>query len=396
MPTVCRATWRPPAKAGSRLRCTRHSRVRPSVAGPADVPAKKNVVVIYFIHGPDRLLARQAALDIANDVDPDGHNTSWLDGRETSLAKLSAATGAVSFFGTPRVVVVSDFLPRSNIDADSETEGSDGASPAVAGLREALASVPDSNCLILLEPALSAPPAALKSIGLAIEVISGAPPRGRALVEWIQDRALKLGSKISPRSAQYLAAALYPQTWDRKPNNPRYDDPPDMMQLASEVEKLATAAYPGAIEEEHIRTLTPSRPDQRLFRFIDAAVGRNLRAALVEWQRLEAGGEEPAQLMAQALGQVELTTLTAVAGTRSADQVARDLGCVQPSRVSAVMASSRGQHPQGGLSVGDAIAADRKLKSGRSRQPIDALYDLMLSESRTVSADHPPGRGPED
>ena len=99
-------------------------------------PQRSVMLVIYFIHGPDRLLARQAALDIANDVDPDGHNTSWLDGRETSLAKVSAPSAAVSFFGTPRVVVVSDFLPRSNRDADSDAEGSEGASPAVAGLRD--------------------------------------------------------------------------------------------------------------------------------------------------------------------------------------------------------------------------------------------------------------------
>ena len=169
-----------------------------------------------------------------------------------------------------------------------------------------------------------------------------------------------------------------------------------MMLLASEVEKLAMAAYPGMIEDEHIRTLTPSRPDQRLFRFVDAAVGRNLRSALVELERLEAGGEEPAQLLAQALGQVELTTLTARAGTRSADQVARDLGNIQPSRVSAVMASSRGRNPQTSLSVDDAIAADRKLKSGRSRHPIDALYDLTVSEPNAVSNDRPQSRRPED
>ncbi len=348
--------------------------------------------MIYFIHGPDRLLARQAALDVANNVDPDGHSTSWLDGRETSPAKVSAAVGAVSFFGTPRVVVVSDFLPRSNRDADSDAEGSEGASPAITGLREVLAAVPDANCLILLEASLLAPPAALKSSGIAIEVISGSPPRGRALVDWIQDFAVKVGSKISPRSAQYLAMVLYPQTWDRKPSNPRYDVPPDMALLASEVEKLATASYPDSIADEHIRSLTPSGPDQRLFRFMDAAVGRNLPAALGELQRLEAGGDEPAQLVAQVLGQVELTTLTALAGSRGADQVSRDLGNIQPSRVSAVMASSRGRKPQTSLTVDDAIAADRKLKTGRSRQPIDALYDLILSESHVESDDHPRSR----
>jgi DNA polymerase III delta subunit len=352
--------------------------------------------VIYFIHGPDRLLARQATLNIANDLDPDGHNTSWLDGRETSLAKVTAAIGAVSFFGTPRVVVVSDFLPRSHRDADSDADGSEGASPAVAVLREALASVPDSNCLILLEPGLLAPPAALKSSVTTIKVISGAPPRGKALLDWIQDCAVKAGSKISPRSAQFLAASLYPQTWDRKPSNPRYDVPPDMMLLTSEVEKLATAAYPGTIEDDHIRTLTPSRPDQRLFRFVDAAVNRNLHSALVELERLEAGGEEPAQLLAQSLGQVELTTLTAHAGTRSADQLARDLGNIQPSRASAVMASSRGRNPRTSLSVDDAVAVDRKLKSGRSRHPIDALYDLIVSESNADSDARPQSRRPDD
>jgi DNA polymerase-3 subunit delta len=344
--------------------------------------------VIYFIHGPDRLLARQAALDIAKNLDPDGQNTSWLDGREASLAKVLAAVGAVSFFGTPRVVIVSEFLPRSHREADNDAEVAEGTPAAVAGLREALASVPESNCLILLEPALSALPAALKGNGPAISVISGAPPRGRELVDWIQDRATKLGSRISPRSAQFLATHLFPQTWDRKPNNPRYDDPPDMALLASEIDKLATAAYPETIEEEHIRTLTASRPDQRLFRFIDAAVGRNLQSALKELQRLEVGGEEPAQLVAQLLGQIELTTLTTNAGSRGADEVARDLGNIQASRVSAVMAGSRSRNPQSSLSAGDAIAADRKLKSGRSRHPIDALYDVMLSEPNGATDDH--------
>lgn len=359
-------------------------------------PQKSVLAVIYFVHGPDRLLARQATLDIAAAVDPDGHNTSWLDGRETSLSKLSAAVGAVSFFGTPRVVIVSEFLPRSNRETESDAEGADGATPALAGLREALASVPESNCLILLEPALLVLPAALKSSGVSIEVVSGAPPRGRELLDWIQGRAARVGSKISPRSAQFLATLLYPQTWERRPNNPRYDDPPDMMLLASEIDKLATAAHPGSIEEEHIRALTPSRPDQRLFRFIDAAVGRNLPSALVELQRLEAGGEEPAQLVAQALGQVELTTLTGLAGARSADEVARDLGSIQPSRVSAVMASSKRSDARGRLSAGDALAADRKLKTGRSRHPIDAIYDLLLSEAVEVSDYHERSRGAID
>src|SRR5687768_7574130 len=74
--------------------------------------------VIYLIHGPDRLLARESAVAIAARVDPDGSNTTWLDGRETPLDRVITAIGSASFFGMPRVVVVSDLLSRSPRETD--------------------------------------------------------------------------------------------------------------------------------------------------------------------------------------------------------------------------------------------------------------------------------------
>jgi DNA polymerase III delta subunit len=278
-------------------------------------------------------------------------------------------------------------LPRSSKESDAGAEGSEQPTSGTLGLRELLAAVPESNCLVLLEPSLLAPPPALKSSGAAVTVISGAPPRGKELLAWIHERAVQAESAISSRAAQYFITQLYPQSWDRKPNNPRYDDPPDMALIATEIEKLATAAHPGSIEEDHIRALTPSRPDQRIFLFIDAAVGGNVRTALTEFQRLESGGEEPAQLVAQTLGQVELATLVARAGPRRADEVAQDVGSIQPSRVAAVMSSSRGRGAQFTLSAADAVGIDRRLKSGRSRHPVDAIYDLMLTETKSVSDD---------
>ena len=68
--------------------------------------------MIYFIHGPDRLLAREAVQAITDRLDPSGSNTSWLDGRQIELADVAAAIGAASFFAAPRVVVVTDLLFR--------------------------------------------------------------------------------------------------------------------------------------------------------------------------------------------------------------------------------------------------------------------------------------------
>ena len=71
----------------------------------------------------------------------------------------------------------------------------------------------------------------------------------------------------------------------------------------------------------------------------------DLRSGLNELERLVAGGEEPAMLLAQLLGQMELATVAAAAGGKNSDAVARDLGAVAPGRLSSVMNATRQQAP---------------------------------------------------
>lgn len=339
--------------------------------------------MIYFVHGPDRYLARAAAREIAVGVDPDGANTTWLDGRETPLDRIIAAIGAASLFGNTRVVVVSDLLARAGRDAGaSEAEADDRPArnnPALASLAGA---APDSHCLILLEPSLGGPPAALKSAAPAATIVAGEPPRGPALLAWIEEAARLAGSRIDRRAARDLAESLYPQTWNSKPNNPRYDRPPDMALLTQEIEKLALAAHPDPIESSHVATLITSGPDQRLFRYVDAALAGELRVATAELDRLVAAGEEPAMILAQTLGQIELAAVARAAGGRNPASVARDLGTVSASRMSAVTGASRRQLVGHANPVEVAVQIDRRLKTGRIRLPEDALLELMamLSE----------------
>ncbi len=82
-------------------------------------------------------------------------------------------------------------------------------------------------------------------------------------------------------------------------------------------------------------------------------------------------------LLAQLLGQIELTTIAAAAGSKNADAVARDLGTVAPGRLSAIMSATR-RAPQASHLVTTASLADRSLKTGRKRNPEDALRDLVL------------------
>ena len=345
--------------------------------------------MIYFVHGPDRLLSREAALAVAGKLDPDGSNSSWLDGREVSFADVASAVGAASFFSSPRIVVVADLLARAGRDSDStQSTGGDEERPGRgrAEIESLVSAVPESHHLILLEPSLSSVPAAFKNAAPGATVIAGEPPRGSALVAWIEAAATRAKCRIDGRAAQRLAETLFPQSWDRKPSNPRYDRPPDLALLTAEIGKLALAAYPGPITVDDIAAMTPGAPDPRVFQFLDAALAGDLRQAVDKLERLVAGGEEPAMLLAQLLGQIELTAVTAAAGGKNAEAVARDLGTVAPGRLSAVMAATRRRATQGAHFAATGALVDRNLKTGRVRNPEDALRDLVLALAAPASA----------
>ena len=193
------------------------------------------------------MLARDHARKVAHEADPSADNTSWLDGKETSLPQLIGAIGTVSFFGGGRVVVVSDFLAK-NADGDRSAK-------AAAMYSSLVEAVPDGSTLILLEPSLTTPPAALKAAAPQLRVLAGAPPRGPKLLEWIAATAQEAGSQIDRRAAQALADALFPGTWQSEPRNPRYDRPPDLGFLRTTIETLALAAYPDPITTREVSDL---------------------------------------------------------------------------------------------------------------------------------------------
>jgi hypothetical protein len=84
-------------------------------------------------------------------------------------------------------------------------------------------------------------------------------------------------------------------------------------------------------------------------------------------------------LLAQLLGQVELATVAAEAGGLDAAAVARGLGTVTPARISAVMASEHRRRPRPESSAVIGVLTDRRLKTGRTRRPEEALQELLLS-----------------
>ena len=326
--------------------------------------------------GPDPAIAREAAIAAARRADPGGDNTTWHDA-DASVSQLAASAGSVGFFG-PRVMIVTDLLARAAKGAGEGDAPSSARSKPALDLAPLLGGVPAQNLLVLLDPALASVPAAIrKLLPNDAEVLSAEPLRGRALLAWMSSVAAESGGSLDEPVARLVAESLYPQHWQAKPANPRYDRPPDMARLHHEVEKLALAASPGPVEARHVLALTAGHEQENLFGFIDAAIAGDLGRATKELDRLVASGEDPGMLVAQLLQQAELAAVGGEAGRHDPVAVGRDLGLPNPQRMGGVMRSIRGAgtHPRDLLAA--ATETDRMLKQGRLRQPEDGLAHLL-------------------
>ena len=332
--------------------------------------------MIAVFAGLDGAASRTAAFALAREHDPTGQSTSRLDGRTASISEIVSQAAAAGFFGPSRVVIVTDLLSRAKrggkrADVESGDDGAVDIGPVVSGTRE-------QNVLILLETATATLPATVsKALPSTATVTISDPPRGQALVAWIQRRVELEGGTIAAADARLLAARLYPQTWSSAPNNPRYDRPPDTELLANEIAKLVSAAWPEAVSGAVISEMAINGDFDQIFRFGDAASQGNLGAALPELTRLLDAGEEPARLSAQLAQQAELGVVIGAAGSRPAAAIARDLSLGSPGRVNALQNTMRRSQRSPEQLHGAALEADRATKRGRLRTPTDALYSSL-------------------
>jgi DNA polymerase III delta subunit len=173
---------------------------------------------------------------------------------------------------------------------------------------------------------------------------------------------------------------MYPQSWAQEPRNPAYDRPPDMELLANEIAKLALAAHPNAISRQLIHDMVARESDDKLFTFLDAASAGNVGVAVVELDKLLDAGEDPGKLLAQLSQNVELGAVMSAGGRRNPADVGKDIGLANANRMTSIQRGLQGQSMSTSLRrVPLAADADRKMKTGALREPLDALYDLMLT-----------------
>ncbi len=328
--------------------------------------------MIAVILGPDSSMVRSEVRRRVLDADPTGQSTSTIDGKTSGLHDVQMAVASIGFFGAGRVIVVEDLIARLG-----KQGARDGA--AVPDWHALFGAVPEATTLVLADPSLgSLPTAVKKALPAHAPLIICDPPRGRDLLHWIQTKARDEGSSMDEATARMLAETLYPQSWSNKSSNPAFDRPPDLELLGNEVAKLAVSAAPHPVTRTHIETMTMQGDLDQIFAFIDAASSGRLDLAITELDRLLAAGEDPYKLLAQLSQTVELSVVMGAASGRQPADVGKSLKLPNANRMAAIARGLRNQPVHLAPRAATALkSADKRMKTGELRDPVDALYEAI-------------------
>lgn len=202
-------------------------------------------------------------------------NCAELSGRFTPQ-ELEDICRAAPFFLPRRLVVAYGLLARLQARRDRPQ-----GPPDLEAFRAALAAVPESTTLVLVEERYDARHPLLKGLEDRVEVKGFEPLRGERLQRWIRQRVEGAGGKISDVAVTLLAGAVGDNLWS----------------LATEIEKLLLFAGGRPINEGDVRQVTGAQREVSLYRLGDALLqGKAHQAGRYFHQLLSQGVGPPAIL----------------------------------------------------------------------------------------------------
>lgn len=344
------------------------------IAGSA-THTREILFVLFVILGSDRALAKRALDRQLSALDPGGIDTDRIEAADRSYDAMLAAVTAVPFLGSQRVIVIQGLLGQT-----ASKGGKGGKANAGFDLGRLVGSIPETTHLILFDPELSELSAtAKKQLPANTTVVVNVAPRGNALVELAQDAASRQYSSLDKATARALLDRLFPAYWPQAPANRAFDKPPSVERLESEIAKLALASYPGPITSEIIDEMIPQRSEERIFPLLDAVIGGDQRGAIAEVENACRAGEDASRSLAQLYQQVELAVVVTATG-RPADpfQAGRALGLANAGRMQPVERAVQRARVAPIRQLRLALESDRKLKTGRIRNPDEGLLDLVV------------------
>jgi DNA polymerase-3 subunit delta len=268
----------------------------------------KPAPTFYVFHGTDELTRAETLADFRSRLGPADTadlNTTFLDGRKTSLAELRHACDAIPFLAEKRLVIVEDLLTQAAKQEKLLDE-----------LTEYLSQLPETTRLVFVEERPL--PDNHPILQLAHQNARGYvkrfdPPDTKALPRWIAERVRKHGGEIEPQAAAQLAAAVGA----------------DLRLLDQETIKLVT--YVNAerpITTADVDEIVPYAQAAIVFDLVDALGRRDGRTAAQTLHRLLDAGEHPMGLLAMIVRQFRLLIQVKELKAKGANSqtVAKELG----------------------------------------------------------------------
>jgi DNA polymerase-3 subunit delta len=246
---------------------------------------------VYLLHGDDEhAIAREISALQAKlgDKATAEMNSSFLDGRTSSLNELEAVASTIPFLATRRLIVLTNPLVKLDKKAHREK------------FLRILENLPEKTALIVQ---LSKPLRTDhwlyqwgQNAGKRAYIRSYHLPKGVDMAQWIQNEALQHGGNFSPQAAGLLATIVGTNT----------------RHAAQEIEKmLAYVAYNRPVDVEDVQHLAVSIEHEdvsQIFKMVDALGNQAGQAALDQLHRL-LSQREPLSLFGMIIRQFRLLLL---------------------------------------------------------------------------------------
>lgn len=251
--------------------------------------------MVYILHGQNVVDLDDRISELKRALDPSGLGATRLDVSSSTLEDIASACHSAPFFGTGRLVIL------TNVSATSARGGKRGSGGSIAWkeLLEVIEGTPPTTTVVVRSddtlPTSSVIVKAANSHSWTVE--SFPVPRGDRLIVWMTGRGADAGVTITKSGAIELLTRLYPTSWRQES---RFDATIiDTRLLATEIEKLACAAEDGVVDDQLIRDLVADRSGYTAFKLNDLIYTGQPGPALQELEHVLASGDEPERILAQ-------------------------------------------------------------------------------------------------
>ncbi len=314
-------------------------------------------MTVTILHGPNAVDSDERGRELLSAADPAGISTSQIELVSVNLEDVRAILATPAFFGTGRALHargVPGVDKGIEFDWESLEHELDRSAAGTTVVLSTGSRIPSNRRLLK----------SAKSRGWEIELFE--IPYGRALETWLDSRFRGAGVEAEQQARREILDRLFPVVWKREDRwNPQTID---MRLLATEVDKLAAAAAPGAVTTAHVLALTPDRSGVTAFKLGDDTYEGRTANALSELDSVLASGEAPERVLGQ-MSHTPLVFMAAQQVDRFGPEVVSDVSGVSTGQINATIARKSGWRKSGAIveACEELRQAEWQVKSGRAR-----------------------------